>query len=54
MLLINLPSQTAFNVMRNILDRHCMRSFYGGEQSKDDVSDPMRKKYTFLITEVSR
>ncbi|KAF6766680.1 rab-GTPase-TBC domain-containing protein [Ephemerocybe angulata] len=37
MMLINLPIQNAFNVMRNLLDRHCLRSFYGGEQAKDDV-----------------
>lgn len=37
MLLINLPIQNAFNVMRNLLDRHCLRSFFGGEQAKDDV-----------------
>ncbi|KAF4623962.1 hypothetical protein D9613_002251 [Agrocybe pediades] len=37
MLLINLPAQQAFIVMRNLLERHCMRSFYGGERSKDDV-----------------
>lgn len=39
MLLINLPIQNAFNVMRNLLDRHCLRSFFGGEQAKDDVSN---------------
>lgn len=39
MLLINLPVQNAFVVMRNLLDRHCLRSFFGGEQAKDDVSD---------------
>ncbi|KDR85483.1 hypothetical protein GALMADRAFT_234381 [Galerina marginata CBS 339.88] len=37
MLLINMPSQQAFVVMRNLLERHCMRSFFGGERSKDDV-----------------
>jgi hypothetical protein len=39
MLLINLPIQNAFNVMRNLLDRHCLRSFFGREQAKDDVSN---------------
>jgi hypothetical protein len=38
MLLINMPIQNAFIVMRNLLDRHCLRSFFGGERSKDDVS----------------
>jgi TBC1 domain family member 14 len=37
MLLINLPSQKAFIALRNLLERHCLRSFYGGEASKDDV-----------------
>ncbi|KAG2022922.1 hypothetical protein CC2G_000637 [Coprinopsis cinerea AmutBmut pab1-1] len=37
MLLINMPIQNAFIVMRNLLDRHCLRSFFGGERSKDDV-----------------
>ena len=38
MLLITMPAQQAFVVMRNLLERHCMRSFYGGEGAKDDVS----------------
>lgn len=38
MLLINMPSQQSFIVMRNLLERHCLRSFFGGEGSKDDVS----------------
>jgi hypothetical protein len=38
MLLINMPSQQGFIVMRNLLERHCLRSFFGGERSKDDVS----------------
>ncbi|KAF9486446.1 RabGAP/TBC [Pholiota conissans] len=37
MLLINMPNQQAFIVMRNLLERHCMRSFFGGERAKDDV-----------------
>ncbi|KAF9454150.1 RabGAP/TBC [Macrolepiota fuliginosa MF-IS2] len=37
MMLITMPAQQAFNVMRNLLERHCMHSFYGGERSKDDV-----------------
>jgi hypothetical protein len=38
MLLINMPVQTGFVVMRNLLERHCMRSFYCGDSSKEDVS----------------
>ena len=37
MLLINMPTQQSFIVMRNLLERHCLRSFFGGER-KDDVS----------------
>ncbi|KAF8913146.1 rab-GTPase-TBC domain-containing protein [Gymnopilus junonius] len=37
MLSINMPNQQGFIVMRNLLERHCLRSFFGGERSKDDV-----------------
>ncbi|KAJ7492480.1 rab-GTPase-TBC domain-containing protein [Mycena latifolia] len=37
MLLINMPAQQAFIVMRNLMERHCLRSFFGGEGAKDDV-----------------
>lgn len=37
MMLITMPMQQAFNVMRNLLERHCLRSFYGGDRSKDDL-----------------
>ncbi|KAG6910512.1 hypothetical protein DXG01_009931 [Tephrocybe rancida] len=36
MLLINMPVQQGFVAMRNLLDRHCMRSFYGGEGARED------------------
>ena len=38
MFLINMPSSQGFIAMRNLLERHCLRSFYGGPSSKDDVS----------------
>lgn len=38
MFLITMPAQQGFIVMRNLLERHCMRSFYGGKAAKDDVS----------------
>jgi len=38
MLLINMPVPQAFIAMRNLLDRHCLRSFYGGPSAKEDVS----------------
>ncbi|CAK5280277.1 unnamed protein product [Mycena citricolor] len=37
MMLLNMPVPQAFIVMRNLLERHCMRSFFGGEGSKADV-----------------
>jgi len=37
MFLISMPAQQGFVVMRNLLERHCMRSFYGGIAAKDDV-----------------
>jgi hypothetical protein len=38
MLLINMAVPQAFIAMRNLLDRHCLRSFYGGPSAKEDVS----------------
>ncbi len=46
MFLIAMPSQQAFNVMRNLLERHCLRSFYGGDRSKDDVGTLNLSHYT--------
>lgn len=37
MILLNMAAPQGFVVMRNLLERHCMRSFYGGLTSKDDV-----------------
>lgn len=37
MLLINMPAPRGFIVMRNLLERHLLRSFFGGEHTKDDV-----------------
>jgi hypothetical protein len=54
MLLINLPIQNAFMVMRNLLDRHCLRSFFGGEQAKDDVSGRFSSCRSFFVTQVTR
>lgn len=38
MLLINMSPERGFVVLRNLLERHCMRSFYGGDNTKEDVS----------------
>ncbi|EJF67195.1 RabGAP/TBC [Dichomitus squalens LYAD-421 SS1] len=37
MILMNMSPAQGFIVMRNLLERHCLRSFYGGMASKDDV-----------------
>jgi hypothetical protein len=41
MFLISMPAQQGFVVMRNLLERHCMRSFYGGGAAREDVSRPL-------------
>ncbi|KAH8099322.1 RabGAP/TBC [Cristinia sonorae] len=38
MLLMNMSPAQGFLVMRNLLERHCMRSFYGGHTSQADVA----------------
>ncbi|KDQ15725.1 hypothetical protein BOTBODRAFT_173797 [Botryobasidium botryosum FD-172 SS1] len=37
MFLINMPPDQTFISMRNLLERHCLRSFYGGSGAKEDV-----------------
>ncbi|PVF96070.1 RabGAP/TBC [Serendipita vermifera] len=37
MLLINIPLPQTFVTMRNLMERHCLRSLYGGPSSKEDV-----------------
>lgn len=39
MLLLNLSSPNqAFMVLRNLLEKSCLRAFYGGHEARDDVS----------------
>lgn len=38
MFLLNMRPPEGFLAMRNLLERHCMRSFFGGPGAKDDVS----------------
>lgn len=38
MMLVNIPVPQAFIAMRNLLERHCLRSFYGGVGAKEDTS----------------
>ncbi|KAG2350772.1 RabGAP/TBC [Suillus weaverae] len=37
MILLNMKPQQGFIMMRNLLERHCMRSLYGSVAAKDDV-----------------
>ncbi|KAG8219538.1 hypothetical protein J3R82DRAFT_488 [Butyriboletus roseoflavus] len=37
MILINMSAPQGFVVMRNLLERHCLRSFYGDTNTKEDV-----------------
>jgi TBC1 domain family member 14 len=39
MIILNMAPAQGFIVMRNLLERHCLRSFYSGDSSKDDVRD---------------
>ncbi|EEB93535.1 hypothetical protein MPER_07791, partial [Moniliophthora perniciosa FA553] len=48
MFLLNMPPQQGFIVMRNMLERHCMRSFFGGDGTKDDVEGYYRIFDTLL------
>lgn len=38
MILLNMKPQQGFVVMRNLLERHCLRSFYSSVATNDDVS----------------
>jgi hypothetical protein len=42
MLLLQMPAPQAFTLMRNLLERHCLRCFYGGSSAQDDVSNLIR------------
>ncbi|KZV76941.1 RabGAP/TBC [Peniophora sp. CONT] len=37
MIILNMPAPQGFVMLRNLLERHCMRAFYGLPNSKDDV-----------------
>jgi TBC1 domain family member 14 len=37
MILLNMSAGPGFIVMKNLLERHCMRAFYGGFSTKSDV-----------------
>lgn len=46
MILINMSAPQGFVVMRNLLERHCLRSFYGGTNTKEDVSRINGKRHS--------
>lgn len=56
MLLLNLggPGQ-AFVAMRNLLERSCLRAFYGGHAARDDVSSAdcgrLYSRFIFIISQ---
>jgi hypothetical protein len=52
MLMINMAVPQAFIAMRNLLDRHCLRSFYGGPSAKEDVS-PESLSCAYEVTPVA-
>jgi len=54
MIILNMPSPQGFVVLRNLLERHCMRSFYGGISTKDDVSRFLPLHCSTLIVEAAR
>ncbi|QRW22150.1 TBC1 domain family member 14 [Rhizoctonia solani] len=54
MFLINMSSDDAFVCMRNLLERHCMRSFYGGPSAKDDIEAYYRIFDTLLADGVPK
>ena len=37
MILLNMPASPGFIVLKNLLERHCMRAFYGESSTKNDV-----------------
>ncbi|KAI0318992.1 rab-GTPase-TBC domain-containing protein [Amylostereum chailletii] len=37
MILLNTSASQGFIIMRNLLERHCLRSFYGGLGTRDDI-----------------
>jgi hypothetical protein len=49
MLLLQMPAPQAFILMRNLLERHCLRSFYGGADARDDVSQLIPGIYQHIL-----
>ncbi|KIJ22053.1 hypothetical protein PAXINDRAFT_64371 [Paxillus involutus ATCC 200175] len=51
MILVNMSAPQGFVVMRNLLERHCMRSFYGGTSTKEDVEAYYRRIFDTLLAD---
>ncbi|KAJ1302599.1 hypothetical protein OPQ81_002916 [Rhizoctonia solani] len=54
MFLINMSPDDAFICMRNLLERHCLRSFYGGAGAKEDIEAYYRIFDTLLADGVPK
>ncbi|KAG8693687.1 hypothetical protein FRC08_008966, partial [Ceratobasidium sp. 394] len=54
MFLINMSAEEAFICMRNLLERHCLRSFYGGPGARDDIEAYYRIFDTLLADGVPK
>jgi hypothetical protein len=44
MFLLQMPPSQAFTIMRNLLERHCLRSFFGGPSAEDDVRELLKSQ----------
>ncbi|KAF8260732.1 rab-GTPase-TBC domain-containing protein [Lactarius quietus] len=53
MILLNMSASPGFVVMKNLLERHCMRSFYGESSTKDDVNGMPKIYFNFKQHQVS-
>jgi TBC1 domain family member 14 len=56
MILLNMSAGPGFIVLKNLLERHCMRSFYGGFSTKSDVRvySALQIQYTELTAGIFR
>jgi hypothetical protein len=48
MLLLQMPPAQAFTIMRNLMERHCLRSFFGGPSADDDVRELLKSQNDLL------
>lgn len=50
MLLLQMSIERAFLVMRNLMERHCVRSFYSGDTGNEDVSNSSYRGHAHLYS----